>query len=529
MKQLLILIFLILPSITFATWEINSQTWSLENNSQNINYNIDLNTQIEKQYKKEISINSDYVIDLTDLYENLTILNPEKKFLFDWNLKWASSQSWTVFKRNFSEKWEKELELSIFELSKITDENWNENFDSKLLFNKVFEILVYEKSFFLVYSDEVDESDINNYIDFSKKDGIFINTLWPLNKTDIELTSIINSIDKYEKLWWLKSDFIIVWWSRDFVFNVLSNINKNIALNEDFNKTLNIISISWYNIDILWSYLKNFLSNKSWINKLIILNENSKYLILKQNLIADLEKELSENKHDFIDVNLTNNDVNNFFFVSKFINNLSNLWYSTNSIYMFLIIPFVLTAVIFFKHFIWISPIWIAIPLFITLLFFKLWVFVTLFLIIFYVSLNLFLSMITDRYNLLYAPKMVFLITINIITFVLFINIWYWFWIIWLNASDMLYFIIFILLSEKMINIIISKDLLEYKESFFYTILISLFCFWILSINAIKIITLSYPEIILWLIPINFLIWKFSWLRVTEYFRFKEIIKSIEE
>jgi hypothetical protein len=28
---------------------------------------------------------------------------------------------------------------------------------------------------------------------------------------------------------------------------------------------------------------------------------------------------------------------------------------------------------------------------------------------------------------------------------------------------------------------------------------------------------------------LNFLIWKFSWLRVTEYFRFREIIQSVEE
>lgn len=43
------------------------------------------------------------------------------------------------------------------------------------------------------------ESDIENYIEFSKKDGIFVDKVGPLNKTDIELTSILNSIDNYEK------------------------------------------------------------------------------------------------------------------------------------------------------------------------------------------------------------------------------------------------------------------------------------------------------------------------------------------
>jgi hypothetical protein len=34
---------------------------------------------------------------------------------------------------------------------------------------------------------------------------------------------------------------------------------------------------------------------------------------------------------------------------------------------------------------------------------------------------------------------------------------------------------------------------------------------------------------ILGLIPLNFLIGKFTGLRVTEYFRFREVIKTVEE
>lgn len=520
MKKILILIFTLLPLITFWTWDIinNSQT------NVEINTNFDLNEEINKKIIFQINTNSDYIVDLSEIKEKLQNLNIDKTFEFEWNLKWASSQSWVIFKRNFSEKWEKELELNISEI--ITGENWNEN--KKIIFNNKYSILVYEKSFLLIYSDEIDKSDLSNYIEFSKKDWVFVNIIWPLNKTDIELSSILNNIKDYKQTWWFKSDFIIIWWSRDFVFNILSNINKDFSINPSSEK-YNIIWLSPYNLNVLWSYLKNFLANKTWINKIVLLNESSKYLILKENQIKDLLNELTENKHDFLDVNLSQNDVKNIFFISKFINNLSNIWYSTNSIYIFLIIPIILTSIIFFKHFIWLSPIWIAIPLFITLLFFKLWFFLSISLIIFYVWLNLFLSLITDRYNLLYAPKMVFLITINIISFIWILNIFYWLWVISLNVSDILYFIIFILLSEKMINIIISKDLLEYKESFFYTLLIWGFCYVILNINYIKVILLSYPELILLLIPINFLIWKFSWLRITEYFRFRELIKSIEE
>jgi hypothetical protein len=517
-KFFILLTFFLIWKTSFATGNI------IEYEISQTSPGFDIAQEIEKYLSPQINLHNDYNIDITPVKEKLENIYNEKYFEFEWSLAWASTQNWPIFQRTFSEKWEKELELNIYEISRTPDDEEIK----KILFTNTYSILVYEKSFLLLYSDEIGKSDISNYIEFSKKDGVYIKHIWPLSKTDIEISSIINSIKDYKQTPGIRSDFIIVWGSRDFVFNILSNINKDLSTNQS-NETLNIIWLSPYNLDVLWSYLKNFLANKDWIEKIILLNESSKYLILKENKISNLFSEIINNQHDFIDVNLSQSDVKNIFFLSKFINNLSNIWYSTNSIYIFLIIPIILTIVIFFKHFIWLSPIWIIIPLFVSILFLKFWLFFGLWLIVFFVIVNLLLSLITDRYNLLYAPRMVFLITINIIVFIGMMNILYGLKIISLNISDILYFIIFILLSEKMINIMISKDLLEYKESFLYTLLIWVFCYVIFNTNSLKVVLLSYPELILFLIPMNFLIGKFSGLRVTEYFRFKEIIKSVEE
>jgi hypothetical protein len=123
-----------------------------------------------------------------------------------------------------------------------------------------------------------------------------------------------------------------------------------------------------------------------------------------------------------------------------------------------------------------------------------------------YLIINLLISVITNRYNLLYIPKISFIITINIILFILFFNIAYTFKIIELNLNDVIYFIVFIIISEKFINIILSKDLSEYKEPFFFTLLISIFCYFILNISVVRIVILAYPELLLLLIPINFMI-----------------------
>jgi hypothetical protein len=70
---------------------------------------------------------------------------------------------------------------------------------------------VYEKSIALILSQDIKKSEIENYIQFSKTDGIYIYQIGPLNKTDIELTSILTSIQNYKKIPGLKSDYVAIW------------------------------------------------------------------------------------------------------------------------------------------------------------------------------------------------------------------------------------------------------------------------------------------------------------------------------
>lgn len=505
---------------TYAS-TIDFQQWVT---SSSVTQSIDFEKELSKYIPNEINLNNEYAIDLSPIEELLEGSYPEESILFQWSLKWASHQEGNTFRRTFDTKWEKDLDLSIFKEGK--DEN-GEN-KQELLFEKNYSLLVYDRSYPLIYSQEIDKNDIMNYIDFSKKDGIFIYAIGPLDKIDIENASILNRMKDYKQTPGSKSDYMIIWGPRDFLFNILSNINKDIA-SSGAKDTFHIVWLSDYNLSILWSYIKNFLSNKPWIEKVILLNESSKYLLLKQNKISDLIDDLEKNQQEFLDITDNTTSLNHIYFLSNFVNNLSNIGYSSNSIYLFLIIPCLLTIIIFFKHFIGISPIGISIPLFISILYLKIWVPFTLGFLIFFVLLNLILSVLTERYHLLYAPRMAFLLSINIIFFIGWVNILWAFTSYMLSVSDILFFVIFILLCEKMINIITSKDLDEYKESFFYTLLIPLFCYGIFQVSYVKVFLLSYPEVILLLIPLNFMIGRFSWLRITEYFRFAEVIKNIEE
>lgn len=524
-KIILLTLWLLSFSQTFATSEN-----IVSEESQSINYEINILEELNSQIKTNISINTPYEVDLSGLEEKLKILYPNFRFSAKWDIAWASSQEGFVFKRMFKEKGLKDITFTIYKISSLRDESWRESEEQESLYIKNYELLVYEKSLAVILSPQVEKTEIENYIQFSKNDGTYVHLIGPLSKTDIELNSLLTSLQNYHKTSWLKSDYISIWWERDFIVDVLSKINREAQANKELiPNSLNLVGISPYNIHVLKNYLWNFLVKKDWIQSFLLLNEEWKYLILKQNQITELKKELEKNQHQFVNIDLQEKGISNALFISNFVNNLSNLWYTTNNIYIFLIIPFILAGISFFRHFIGFSPIWVVIPLFITLLFFKLWFFATLALIFIYLIFNLGISLIVDRYNLLYTPKISFILTLNIVFFIILFNVASSLEIVVLNLTDILYFIVFIIISEKFINIIISKDLSEYKSPFFYTILISSVCFWLLNISEIKLLILAYPEIIMALVPINFLMGRFTWLRVTEYFRFKEIIKSVEE
>jgi hypothetical protein len=104
-----------------------------------------------------------------------------------------------------------------------------------------------------------------------------------------------------------------------------------------------------------------------------------------------------------------------------------------------------------------------------------------------------------------------------------------YFEIIDVTISNILYIILFFIVSEKLITIITSKEFREYKKSLVWTLLISLVCYALFNFNTLLVFLTAYPEVLITLVPLNFLLGRFTGLRITEYIRFREVITSIEE
>lgn len=84
-------------------------------------------------------------------------------------------------------------------------------------------------------------------------------------------------------------------------------------------------------------------------------------------------------------------------------------------------------------------------------------------------------------------------------------------------------------ISERFTNLLASKQTTTAFLLSLQTILLGMFCFFVISSTSVQNAFLNYPWLILLSFPINYIIGRFTGLRLTELYRFRELIKKDTE
>ncbi len=518
MKLLLNLLIIYIFGIFSVNLSFAESGTQLEENPQVLESEPQKHLIDNNSFRKNIKVWETINIDLWIIKDQL-IKKLNKKVEFEWSLKWSTTQIGTLFEKKFEKYWKKTINLNIYS---------KEDNKKKLLASEDISIFVYTNKTPLIFDLSLWKKQLQQYKEKSRDSWIYIEEIISLSLKEIEkqnISQLIAQLDSYNSTEW---NYINIWWNKEFLSWILSKINKEREW--DKNKQLfNIVLISPFNTDVLQNYLRNFLSNKTWIQSILLIPESSiSQIIYKPDRIDLLEASLKEKQYEYVNIN-TKTKISQYLFISQFINTLSNKWFPSNGIFIILLIPFLFTWISILKHLIGLSPIGAIIPIWITLLLFQIWVIPTAIILSILIVLNLLLSKVTNRYTLLYTPKISFIITINIVVIMVVINFLFKYNLLESSISDIIFIILFVVISERLITVILSKEFSEYRFNLLNTLLFSLFTYLLFKITLVQTFILAYPEMILILIPINFFIWRFTGLRITEYFRFREVIKSIEE
>lgn len=310
----------------------------------------------------------------------------------------------------------------------------------------------------------------------------------------------------------------------EYIFQILSKLGEDNELNLS-NKTIFIVN------NTNKHFVKRTLSKYS-----NILENENKYMINSSDLIA-LISNLSFDK-DVLGENLVEVFPLSFewksrwLFLSYFIDNLIANWVPINLIGLLLTLTFAALVVTAFRQIIWFSVFWTFSPLLFGLSIAVLWVKTSIIFFVIAIIATLITRVITKRLYLLNSAKlslllgMYFLTTIlifgldsvfnlNIIWYQIFSNTYVIFPILFLIfATDKVFWEWYKLFSKQQI-----VSLLEF-------IVISTVVVLIINSVWLRLILLSYPEVIILLIIAIIIVWRFTGLQLFEYFRFSPILKD---
>jgi len=199
------------------------------------------------------------------------------------------------------------------------------------------------------------------------------------------------------------------------------------------------------------------------------------------------------------------------------------------SLAFFLMLPVAATLISFARQVLGIKAFGLYIPLITTFAFLATGIKYGVFLFLIIVVTGTLFRYVLRKARLLYLPRMALtLILITISIYIIFVLA------VYLGKTSFIQVSIFpvlilIILSEKFINTQIRLGNKIAIISTIETLLISIACYYLISWQSFQNIALQYPLIFIAVtIIINILLGRWAGLRISEFFRFKEVIDYIE-
>ncbi|MFH1536469.1 MAG: 7TM domain-containing protein [Patescibacteria group bacterium] len=328
-----------------------------------------------------------------------------------------------------------------------------------------------------------------------------------------------------------QSDLIISWTEGNTGLNALTEL-ANIYKEQDVNLKFGqkgVAAITEQNLSAAGRIAQGTYNNLQ--PKYIVLT-NPEYIknIIDAKTADNVIEQLNQAKAPYQRIGIHSqrglSKLNPFNIMSYGINYMVNKGVGLDTIYLILVLPIIATIVAFARQIIGIKAFGIYIPSILALALLITTLKYGLFIFAFLIIAGTLARLIAKRLKLLYLPRMAIVLTIvSLAIFGVYIAAAY-FNRLGFTAVAIFPIIIMILITEKFIEAQIEKGAKNATILTLETLAISILTYFLVSWETFKTLLLAYPELILLTFIINYLIGRFTGLRLLEYFRFRKIFQN---
>ena len=201
---------------------------------------------------------------------------------------------------------------------------------------------------------------------------------------------------------------------------------------------------------------------------------------------------------------------------------------SIETIYLILVLPFVATLIAAFRQLIGVKSFGIYTPLVLTFAFWAIGIKygLTIFIVIFLTGTAV--RYVLKNFRLLYMPRMAIVLTVISMAILALLAIGGYLNKTGLAATSILPILILITLIEKFISAQVEKGFRTAAFLSVETLIISIAGYYFIIWDVFRTMVLEHPEYILLLFVINIFLGKWTGIRLSEYLRFREVLKNVD-
>lgn len=388
-------------------------------------------------------------------------------------------------------------------------------------------IFAFEQTMALITNIESEVERVERFVESAKNEQVHIQLVSSISGQSDFLSDETLKKDLLESLSLISDvDTIIVWTKGSGGLTVLSQAVKSSG-NPDLFKSKNIIFISDQEFNGLRNIARGVYKTIQ-PNKIILTRTEAIWATLESFEIDPFVQLLEERaiQFDVVDEKLRLKPWNA---ISFLVSMMIDRGVPSNTLLLVLLLPVIVTLVAFMKQVVGLSTLGVYTPSILTLSFLALDLTYGLLFLLAILVVGTLTRLFLRRYRLLYIPRMAIVHTIVSLTILFLLLFGAAFDISQIVGIAVFPMLFMSTMVEKFVSIQSGKGLKSAVILIGEAVLVAVICYFVAEWQWLRILLLGHPEVIFLFLLANIGLARWSGLRLVEYFRFREILRHIEE
>ena len=396
------------------------------------------------------------------------------------------------------------------------------------------DVYAYDKLVLMLTDVGEMKGDIYNFKAEAGKDGVFIYLLDSFESTTAFMSEETLSNKLSDRVSILHSaDSIVTWTARGSGLNSLTRL---IQQSSDEMKTQIQDSLSSKSIVVITDDNINTLARIMQANfnilkpeQIIIVRQTELNNLVNSDTIEGFVSNLETRFSDYSIINAESGRVGIWNSISYLVSFMISKGVPTNTIVLLLMLPVIATIIAFLKQVVGVTTFGLYTPSIITLSFLAMGLKFGLTILVIIIFTGAVLRKALDRFRLLHIPRIAIVLTISTLIILLMLAFGTYMGISQIATIAVFPMLIMTTLAEKFVSTLGGKGFYSALLLMLETTVVSLICYWVVEWQYLQNLILGHPEIILLLILVNYILGRWTGLRLMEYVRFREVMKHAEE